>query len=348
MSAAAVSAETLRIATFNTELSRDGPGLLLRDIRKGDDPQVLAAVEVIRTARPDILALQGIDWDHGLLAVKALAAALADAGAPYPHILSLRPNSGMRTGLDHDGDGYSDGARDAQGYGAFPGAEGMAILSRYPIDRAGVQDFAPLLWSELPGAVLPQRSGTPFPSLAVQEVQRLSSVAHWAVPVVIGDTRLTLLTFHATPPVFDGPEDRNGLRNADEIGFWTRFLDGAIPNARPPDGPLVILGDANLDPVDGDGRKQAIRALLSDPRLQDPRPESTGGQQNADPDHRGPAALDTVDWPDGRPGNLRVDYVLPSATLHVSRSGVVWPEDDALVAAASRHRLVWVDITLND
>ena len=50
------------------------------------------------------------------------------------------------------------------------------------------------------------------------------------------------------------------------------------------------------------------------------------------------------------PGNLRVDYVLPSATLAVSGAGVFWPApgDPAagVAATASRHRLVWVDIVL--
>ena len=35
--AAPASAETLRVATFSPELTRKGPGLLLRDIRSGKD-----------------------------------------------------------------------------------------------------------------------------------------------------------------------------------------------------------------------------------------------------------------------------------------------------------------------
>ena len=35
------------------------------------------------------------------------------------------------------------------------------------------------------------------------------------------------LTSHPTPPVFDGPEDRNGTRNHDKIRFWT---DHIIPS----------------------------------------------------------------------------------------------------------------------
>ena len=38
---------------------------------------------------------------------------------------------------------------------------------------------------------------------------------------------LHLLAHHPTPPVFDGPEDRNGRRNHDEAALWTAWLDGA-------------------------------------------------------------------------------------------------------------------------
>ena len=32
------------------------------------------------------------------------------------------------------------------------------------------------------------------------------------------------LVSHPTPPVFDGPEDRNGTRNFDEIRFWADYV----------------------------------------------------------------------------------------------------------------------------
>ena len=40
-------AEVLRIATFAASLSRDGPGLLLSDIQKGEDQQIVAIQAVI-------------------------------------------------------------------------------------------------------------------------------------------------------------------------------------------------------------------------------------------------------------------------------------------------------------
>jgi hypothetical protein len=86
-------------------------------------------------------------------------------------------------------------------------------------------------------------------------------------------------------------------------------------------------------------------------------PESAGGaaaaadQSGINLRQRGRPELDTADWrDDGGPGNLRVDYVLPSAELDVAGAGVFWPAPgDPLAAAAqaaSSHRLVWVDIEL--
>ena len=177
-------------------------------------------------------------------------------------------------------------------------------------------------------------------------MQRLSSKGHWAVPLRVRGRLLWLLTYHAGPPVFDGPQDRNGRRNHDETRFWTLFLDGHF--GAPPDGPFVLLGSTNTDPVDGQGRPGAMTALLNDPRLQDPHPRGPGGAGAADAAHAGDPALDTVDWPGPDPGNQRVDYVLPAAGLRVRGAGVLWPPaGDALaetVATASRHRLVWVDI----
>jgi hypothetical protein len=255
------------------------------------------------------------------------------------------------TDADLDGDGRLRGAGDAQGWGRFSGQGGMAILSRLPVDEAGVRDLSDLLWADLPGA-LTGGAGLPPGALALQ---RLSSTGHWEVPLILpSGGRLTLLAFSATPPVFDGPEDRNGRRNHDETALWLRRLDGTLGPA--PAGPFVILGNANIDPADGEGRRAAIAALLAHPGLTDPHPASPGGAAAADPSHAGNPAEDTADWPgrgegpsgaDG-PGNLRVDYVLPSRGLAVTASGVWWPAPGTpaaeAAALASRHRLVWADV----
>lgn len=314
------------------ELIRDGPGLLLRDILKGEDPQVAAVVEVLAKSKPDVLLLTAIDWDYDGAALSALTTVLAAAGQDYPHLLSPRPNAGLMTALDLDGDGRRGGPGDAQGWGRFLGSGGMALLSKHPLRL--VENLSDRLWADLPGVELPLVNNAPFPSAEAYEVQRLSSVGHWDVALA----GLRLLAFSAGPPVFDGPEDRNGLRNAAEIALWQEHLATV-------EGPVVVIGNANLDPLDGDGRREAIGDLLAHPRLQDPKPRSPGGAASGAAT-RGDPGLHTADWPEeGGPGNLRVSYVLPSRDVPVVGAGVVWPvAGDLPVATASRHRLVWVDI----
>ena len=347
LAASAAHAEIIRIATYNTELSRDGPGLLLRDIQRGDDPAINAVVEVIARIDADILVLQGIDWDLQLRTLDALRDALKGAGAPYLHRFALRPNSGLASGHDLDGDGRLGGPGDAYGFGAFTGQGGIAILSRFPIHSDQALDYSALLWQDFPNALLPTYpDGAPFPSAEARAVQRLSSTGHWVVPIETPNGQLNILTFQAGPPVFDGPEDRNGKRNHDEIRLVSEILHQRF--APLPSGPVVIAGGANLDPWDSDGRGEAIRALLADLTLQDPAPESPGARVAPSEGHRTPDARDTVDWPNV--GRLRVDYILPAATLEVGDAGVYWPVDDgdaATVQAASRHRPVWVDLKLD-
>lgn len=304
---------------------------------------MVSVVQVIRAARPDVLVLAGVDWDLERHTIRALA----DAIGGYPHHFAERPNRGIDSGADLNGDGRLGGGEDAHGYAEYAGQSALAILSRLPIDRTEVRDFSQMAWADLPGNL-----ASPLDPPG----RRLSTTAHWSVPVIMPDGQaLHLLTWHATPPVFDGPEDRNGRRNRDETALWLSLLEGAL-------GPVperfVLMGGANLDPVDGDGVPDALLSLLSHADVQDPKPTSLGGSIAAAADgganlrHLGDPRLDTVDWPDdGRgPGNLRVDYVLPSAGLTVVASGVFWPlADHSLsgdVVRASRHRLVWVDLSI--
>lgn len=316
---------TIRIATFAAPLSRDGPGLLVRDIMRGD-AEILAIAAIIAHIDPDILVFTDFDYDLDLVALNAFADLLDD----YPHRFALRPNTGMQTGLDLDGNGRFGDARDGQGYGRFAGDGGLAILSRYPFGTP--TDLSALIWSQLPFATLPQTDDGPFPSPEAQAVQRLSSTAHWAVPVMIDNAPITLLAWSATPPVFDGPEDMNGLRSADELRLWLHYLDGEFGPA--PDTRFVAIGNANLDPNGGDGDRAAMAAFLADPRFSDPLPN-----------------LPTAHW-GGNVGDLRVDYVLPSADMNITDAGVFWPASDDDFApllgedgtAGGAHRMVWVDV----
>lgn len=298
---------------------RKGPGLLLRDIVQGSDPQVSAVIATIAGAEADIIALQGFDYDLENRALSALAEALKAEGAPYPHLFAAPPNAGLRTPYDLDGDGQTGGPGDAQGFGRFYGQGSMALLSRLPIVTAEVETYSDMLWRDLPNALLPTANGAPFPSAEALSIQRLSAHGHWVVPVEHPAWgHVTLLTYHASPPVFDGPEDRNGKRNHDETAFWLRYLEGAF--APPPEDRFILLGDANLDPLAGDGLGIVMQQLLARSELQDPLPD-----------------LPTVIWE--QTGPLRVDYVLPSSDWRVTDAGIL-----PINTAASRHALVWVDL----
>ncbi len=326
-------------------MQRDGPGLFLRDILSDPaEPDIVATARLVAKARADVLVLSGIDYDHGLVALGAFRDLIKVHGADYAHPFALPPNTGMATGLDLDQNGWKGDARDAQGYGAYSGQGGLAVLSQFPVSV--VQDFSGYLWRDLPGSLIADDD-------PARDTQRLSSNAHWVLEVALPDAEpLTLLTFHATPPVFDGPEDRNGRRNHDEAAFWLHWLAGGLSGETADPGRLVLLGDANLDPVDGDGRAEAITALLNHPLLQDPAPKSPFGAELAQADgganryHGGDPMLDTANWDDapGGPGNLRVDYVLPSRDWEVAGSGVLWGSGDGDADLRPRHGLVWADL----
>ncbi|MGF1502432.1 MAG: endonuclease/exonuclease/phosphatase family protein, partial [Paracoccaceae bacterium] len=153
------------------------------------------------------------------------------------------------------------------------------------------------------------------------------------------------------------PESSRGPRATPTLGPGIRQVGGGAGGLGA-DALVVVAGDLNADPEDGDGIRGEIRSLLGHPRLQDPRPESLGGAEAArfeETPKTGDPALHTADWPEGRgkPGNLRVDYVLPDARLEVVGAGVFWPARGAPLArlvrmgrspASSDHRLVWVDL----
>lgn len=315
--------------------------MLLQALKRGDDPQHAAVIAVIKQLDADVLLLTGIDYDLNNAALDALAARLATAGVAYPYRVALRPNTGIATGLDLDGNGKTGEPRDGQGYGRFAGEGGMAILSHLPMEAEYARDFSSLLWKDLPESLIPATATD-----AVRALQRLSSTGHWEVPLRLPSGKtLRLLAWLGTPSVFDGPEDRNGRRNHDETAFWLQLLNGKLPY-RPPDPPFVLLGQSSMDPADGEGLPAAIRALLAHPGLQDTEPR--GSNTRRDPGQSGDPALDTVVY-DGV-GGLRVDLVLPSADLKTLGSGVLWPPDDdafaLTLATASRHRPVWVDIVM--
>ena len=342
--------ERVRLVFWRIDLGARGPGYALRDILAGAETPT-AKAEIIAYLAPDVLVLSGLDYDHGLVTLRAFRDMIASRGVILPYVFAFPTNAGLRTGHDMTGNGRDDTPDDTQGYGLFAGQRGLALLSRYPIDTEAARDFSHFLWRDLPGARLPALDS------AVFEIQRLSSTGHWDVPLLITEfQQLNLLIYQAGPPVFGGSGKRNLYRNHDETAFWLSFLAGQLPML-PPDGPFVLMGGSNLDPHDGDGLNSVMRTLLQHPKLQDVRPASAGALRAAKNEtsaaHNGPHAQDTVHWP-RVPGNLRTSYVLPSADLRTLGSGVFWPESDSAEAAlfgdpgavSITHRPVWVDVDL--
>jgi 3-phytase/alkaline phosphatase D len=342
-------AQVVRLATFNVAMGMSQPGELARALADGQSLRLQKLAAIIDRVRPDILLLNEFDYDEAVDSAALLNANYLGDNA-FPYRFSAAVNTGVPSGLDIDGDGKVDGAGDAWGYGEFPGQYGMLLLSRYPIQREAVRDFREFRWAELPGANRPRwPDGREFYDDATWAALRLSSKSHWDVPVDINGQVLHVLAHHPTPPVFDGPEDRNGRRNFDEIRFWLEY----VPSLREP---FAILGDFNADPFDGDSRPGAISQLLDSPLINNScTPASRGGaeasvqQAGVNPHHQGDPSHDTSDFNDRSTGNLRLDYVLPSAGLEVMDCGVFWPASDEPGHEwidLSDHRLVWVDVKL--
>jgi len=221
----------------------------------------------------------------------------------------------------------------------------------------------------MPDALLPvNEDGSQWYSPEELDVVRLSSKSHWDLQIQIGRKTVHFLVSHPTPPVFDGPEDRNGTRNHDEIRFWSDYVthdggyiydDEGNTGGLAPGSLFVIAGDQNADPFDGDSTDGAILQLLDNPKINTKvTPASEGGPEQAilqdgiNDEHLGDPAYDTADFSEFGPGNLRTDYVLPSKALRIADAGVFWPlSDDPLFDLvgvwpfpSSDHRLVWVDV----
>lgn len=380
----------LRVATYNLSLNRSAPGQLVADLTTGTNAQAKTVAEVIQHAEPDIVLLNEFDYAEAGQAVDLfrdnyleVPQGTADA-VEYPYSYVAPSNTGISSGFDLNNDGavvttplapgYGD---DSFGFGAFEGQFGLAVLSKYPIDADAVRTFQHFLWKDMPGALLPDDPNTAAPadwySPAELDVFRLSSKSHWDVPVEVGGNTVHVLVSHPTPPTFDGAEDRNGMRNHDEIRFWADYVtpgstsryiydDAGATGGLKPGESFVILGDQNADPLDGDSVAAAIDQLLGHPRITDPMPTSAGAaeaavlQGGANLTHEGDPALDTADFNDNpAPGNLRADYVLPSRDLRVLDAAVFWPvQADPLSALtgtfpfpSSDHRLVWVDLRVH-
>jgi endonuclease/exonuclease/phosphatase family metal-dependent hydrolase len=366
----------LRVATYNVSLYAEVADGVRTRLAGGRDDKARRVAAVVQRQRPDLLLLNEFDYDaKGALADVFQREYLevgqfGEAPIHYPYRYFAPVNTGEPSGMDLNGDGRIGGpgrlhGEDAFGYGLHPGQYGMLVLSRHPIDTAAVRTFQTLPWSAIPGARRPKdpATGRWWYDDTVWPKLRISSKSHWDVPVQTPGGIVHFLVSHPTPPVFDGPENRNGLRNADELTLWRHYLDdrnatwlcddqgrcGGLPaGAR-----FVIAGDLNNDPVDGSGHHEAIIELFEHPRmLRHAFPTSEGAAWSArerggvNRHQRGNPAQDTGEFGSAS-GNLHLDFVLPSVGFRIIDSGVFWPrpgQPGADWIGASDHRLVWLDL----
>ena len=371
---AVVAPTTVRFATYNIAMGLESQGEMLNRLQSGDDEGLRKAAAVIQKVRPDVLLLNEFDYlpgkDAGRLFVKnylkhSQYGQLAINYFKYSYTGPV--NTGVDSGLDLDNNGKTSDPADSWGFGRFPGQFAMQVLSRYPLDSKPVRTFQNFLWKDMPGALFPANpDGSPWYPAEVQQQLRLSSKSHWDISVVAEGQLIHFLVSHPTPPVFDGPEDRNGLRNHDEIKLWADYIDPersgyiyddtGIFGGLPKSANFVIAGDQNADPVDGASHRKAISQLLDHPLVSSScEPVSDGAREASEAQggknlgHKGNPAADTGDFNDKYVGNMRVDYVLPSLTLAGGRCGVYWPtkiKRGHEWIDVSDHRLVWVDVEI--
>ncbi|MBX3389732.1 MAG: endonuclease/exonuclease/phosphatase family protein [Phycisphaeraceae bacterium] len=373
---------TVRIATFNIEDVReedvarnDNPRLkAIAEVIQRIAPNIIFLNEIAydMPGAPGFKEGDAPGQNAARFVENYLSTAQAPGLTPIKYRAFMAPvNTGLFSGFDLDNDGKvvdaypmppgtkPDGTpggqtpegraygNDCFGFGTFPGQYGMALLvdERLTIDEANIRTFQKLPWDYVTGNFLPMNAdGTPWYSNEEKAVMRLSSKSHWDVPVRLPNgSELHVFCSHPTPPVFDGPEDRNGKRNHDEIRFWMDYLsnepyivdDNAKYGGYASDAPFVIVGDMNADPKKGDSFKNPMFKLLGARRLaRGVTPSSEIEVANLEP-------TDTSLF------KMRVDYVLPSKDLKVVQSGI-WRALPAAVGTGGKfpsdHFPVWVDV----
>lgn len=358
----------LRIATFNVSMEADNyaseadsevsSDALTVALANGDHPQIQNIAEIIQRTRPQIILLNEFDYiedsSKGIDLFRTNYLNQPQNGLSpidYPYVYLAPVNTGVKTQL-------ADSNLSLFGFGKYPGQYAMVLLSQYPISTDQVRTFRKFLWKDMPSHIMPtNEQGESWYDEDAVGIMRLSSKSHWDVPVNVCGETIHVLASHPTPPVFDGPEDRNGRRNFDEIRFWADYIspqtatyhydDLGSTGGLAADNHFVILGDLNASSFEGDAYPGAMDQLLKHPRVANyPAPTSEGGKENR-PDSNY-AATHTAFW------GMRADYVLPSSTLNVVTSGVYWPtstEDEYRLVesrqASSDHRMVWVDVKLS-
>jgi hypothetical protein len=335
----------------------------------------------------DKVALEGFQKNY-LSIAQSLEGAGGEANLEpieYPYAESYSTNTGLNSGLDLDNNGTAGQLPgDAWGFGFYHGQYAFALMSKYEIDTKNTRTFQEFKWKDMEGAQIPtiticdgsqtipdgMECGDDWYTADEWDVVRLSSKNHVDAPIIIpteeGDEVVHLLMSHPTPPVFD--PGKNKVQNGAEVEFWHHYVQGKeyfYDDAGNKGGlaegaKFVMMGDQNLDPLDGDGFSEIMQAFHNDPLVnQDVMngelyPTSFGAAEHAvdkNSTHPIPNRITST-------FGLGVDYAMPSANLNVVDSGVYWAAsyeegrklfNDARIGkygngkdVSSDHRMIWI------
>ncbi|WOT03662.1 endonuclease/exonuclease/phosphatase family protein [Shewanella youngdeokensis] len=350
----------------------------------------------------DLEAIQGFRLNYLSVPQNALGSTADKVELLKPiqfgYAQSFATNTGLLSEFDLDHNGTVSLPGDAWGFGVYHGQYAFGVLSQYPIDTNNIRTFQNFKWKDMPGAANPtitncNDANKPLPAGMTcgdnwytdqaWAAKPMSSKNHVDAPIIIptanGDKVVHLLLSHPTPPVFDTFTENNKQLNRAEIKFWNDYISGDASyiyddaghkGGIATDASFVILGDLNADPQSGDGYLDTIKDLLHSDKVNQYAthgvniPTSLGG-----PECLAMGECKEQNWATRYPDSLtntsglRLDFVMPSADLNVTDSGVFWPasfEDGRLMmndkrvgkwggggkSVSSDHRLVWVDIAL--
>lgn len=372
----------LRVATFNIEDLRTGELVEPVSDRVTQAAEIIQRIKpniiLINEIAYDMPGGPGFSKDEGpgrnaYRLAQLLSTQLKQGVEPLPMTaFTAETNTGRASGFDLDRNGETVTVippttdqqtadqrafgGDAWGFGTFPGQYGMALLidDRLKIKSEYIRTFRLFPWTRMPNALLPERApeegedASESPLMWYEDeaaaLFRLSSKSHWDIPVELPNgATVHVLASHPTPPAFDGPEARNKKRNHDEIRFWADYIDNAEyilddnrqPGGLPPGSHFVIVGDLNADPDEGSSFDNPISTLLLSSRYLAPDPEPTS-----------PVEIESLDNDDTARFGLRVDYVLPSKTMRVTRSGIWRYPVRGDGSFPSDHFPVWADLVV--
>ncbi len=368
-----VDFKQIRVATFNVSMEATNyrnapddelnPNALKEQLVTGKNLQIKNIAEIIQRTRPDIVLLNEFDYieDHRFGVTAFVKNYLNQPQKPdtkpidYPYFFVAPVNTGVPSPFDFNRDGVANGkGGDAWGYGNYPGQYAMVVLSQFPIDRKNIKTFQYFRWKDMPGALRPKipASDEYWYSDEQWHEFRLLSKSMWDIPILWNNQSMHVLALHPTPPVFDGPENRNGLRNHDEIRLLADYLSGAsyiYDDTKTPavfsGERFVVMGDLNASIHSKETYAGTMEMLLEHPLINaEVTPMSTGGKRNSPKDKF--ASEHTAIW------KSRADYVLPSKKgFKVLSGGVFWPEPKQRLfrlvkdrSASSDHRLVYLDL----